>query len=203
MPEKDEFGNWKDPRGKVVPPEHIPAMTKKREYTVERIVKDALNLEKKMVASKKKALAKILDYMAKLQDAKGVKANSKGNITLTSFDGSKQVELAMDDIITFNEEFPLAKAQIDLCLRKWATNANQALVAVVEQAFNVDKAGRVNKQAILKLRQIKVKDADWRKAMQLLVESIEIKGSRQYLNIRVRDNATAKFRTVKLNFSSM
>jgi len=203
MPIKNESGDWIDPRGKAVPPEHIPAMTKKREYVVERIVKDALSLEKKMVANKKKAIAKMLDYMAKLQDVKGVKPNAKGNITLTNFVGDKQVELAMDDIISFNEEFALAKAQIDLCLKKWSNNANKELITVVEQAFNVDKKGQVNKQAILKLRQIKIKDADWRKAMQLLVDSIEIKGSRQYLNIRVRENATDKFRTVKLNFSSM
>ncbi len=203
MAQKNENGDWIDARGKAIPPSYVKPIDKKKDATVESIVNEALSLEKKLKTLKAKWLHKVRAYQELIAMESGVVINGKGNITLTNFSGDKQVEFAMHDILKFDEKIQVAKAIIDNCLKRWGADANPNLVAVVNQAFEVDKQGRINIQAILKLRALNIKDEEWQKAMTIINEALNVCGTRQYLNVRIRENETDKFRTINLNMSSI
>lgn len=203
MAKTNKDGYWISHRGKATPPEFIDPVVKKRDRIVEMIVKRAEKLQEKMTAEKQWMLSKIDEFIAYEEKKTGEPREGKGNLQLTSYDGSMQVQFNLNDIIEFDDRLQIAKGVIDKCLVKWSEGAHKNLRAIVEDAFNVDKKGNVNKQAILKLRSIKIQDDDWNKAMDLIVDSITIAGTRQYLNIFTRPNGSDKFKPVNLTFSSL
>ena len=200
---KDKDGNWIDPRGQAVPQAYVKALDRKRDHEVEMAVKEALVIEKRMKDLKEKILGRIMKYRAAIEKDTGVKLEGKGNLCLTNFSGDKQLEFSMNDIIVFDEKLQIARQLINDCIGEWSDGANKNLKVVINQAFELDKKGKVNTQAILKLRQLNIRNAKWKKAMELIGESISITGTRQYLNIRARKNSSAKLKTINLNFSSM
>lgn len=200
---KNANGDWLNARGKSVPISYVNPMDRKKDATVESIIKAALKMEAKQRELKAKWLKKIAEFYAALQAEAGVAVEGKGNICLTNFSGDKQVEFSMHDIIAFDEKLGIAKQLIDGCLSKWSVDAHPNLKVVIDQAFEVDKKGNVNTSAILKLRELNIKDGDWQTAMEMIADSISVSGTRQYLNVRIRKNPTDKFRTINLNMSSM
>ncbi|MCK9432527.1 MAG: DUF3164 family protein [Candidatus Marinimicrobia bacterium] len=203
MAQKNENGDWIDARGKLVPPAYVAPTDRKKDATVEGVVNEALKLEKNLQNLKAKWMNKIRAYQELIAKQAGVVITGKGNITLTNFSGDKQVEFTMHDILRFDERIQIAKALIDNCLKRWGSNANPNLVVVVDQAFEIDKQGRINIQAILKLRALNIKDEEWQKAMTIINEALSVCGTRQYLNVRVRATGTDRFRTINLNMSSI
>ncbi|MHA1585658.1 MAG: DUF3164 family protein [Promethearchaeota archaeon] len=203
MSKKDEFGNWIDVRGNTVPQRYVKPIDQKRDRVVEAIVNKALRLQKNMEQMKADIQQKLDKYVKFLEKETDVVRTGKGNMTLTNFSGDHQVEFAINDIIEFDEQLQMAKELIDRCLVKWTKEGNKNIQAVITQAFNVDKKGQINKIAILKLRNLNIKDAEWKRAMDLISESIKISGSREYLNIRTRKDNKSRYKTVNLNFSSI
>jgi len=111
---------------------------------------------------------------------------AKGNLTLFSFDGRFKVQVANQDYLTFDERLQVAKALIDKCIKKWSDGADPKLLALVNDAFQVDKSGNVSTRRVLGLRQLDIDDKDWKKAMDAISESTQVTGSKNYLRVYER-----------------
>jgi hypothetical protein len=202
MARTNSEGEWINSRGKATPPEYVDPIKKHRDRYVERIVTNARKLEDQMKKKKSQFMRWIDEHLAYVDRQTKVERNGKGNVTLTNYSGDLQVEFSLSDIIEFDERLQNAKALIDQCLKKWTKDAAPEIRAVIDEAFEVDKKGKVNTAKILRLRSIKIKDTDWQKALDMIADSIEVSGTRQYLVIRERD-ASGKWQTINLNFSSI
>lgn len=204
MSVKNETGEWMNRNGRYVPPETINRATKKRDKVVGKIMKKTLALRMQMLLHKGWVQKEIEKYMKYLEKHAGVNdVDTKGNLTLSDYANLNAVEISVNDVITFDERLNLAKGIIDKCLRKWTGKSNRHIKAIVDEAFNVDKKGSVNKMMILRLLNIEIKDAEWMKAMNMIRESIDVTGTRKYLSFRKRTNCEEKFESLNLNFSSM
>lgn len=203
----DDKGNWLDPRGTPCPAKFVPAVEKRRDLAVERIHTLVEKLEKQMRDAKAKTFAEIegyLEWLAKDSDVQ--RAEGKGNLTLTNFSGNKQVEVAMDDIITLDDRLQQAKTLVDEYILELGENAPPELVTLAQICFNTDKSGRVNQAMVLKLLKYAFKDPKWIQAVQLIRESIQVTGSRQYIRIRKRTmepGEAGSWKSCNLNFSAM
>lgn len=215
---KDEQGNWLDARGSAIPAKYIDKKDKLRDECVTKAVSEMLKLEEQMTKVKSKVLGmigKYLDSIGRSQDEQW-----KGNLTLRDFSNSLALEIAINDSIQFDEKLQIAKNIIDDLVAKWGENSAKELVAVFQQAFNVDKSGRINQAMILRLLKLKIEGPEWEQAMNLIRESIQVIGSKRYLVAKRRiqsdipgsSKATGKktaatrdgeWETVNLNFSSM
>jgi hypothetical protein len=111
----------------------------------------------------------------------------KGNITLTSYDGRYKLVVAMNDTITFDERLQIARQIIGECLDKWSTDSRPEIRMLVNDAFQVDKTGKISTERVLGLRRLDISDPDWQEAMRAINESIQISGSKQYLRFYERD----------------
>ena len=111
---------------------------------------------------------------------------TKGNLSLLSFDGRYKVVVAQQDSITFDERLQVAKSLIDKCIKKWSDGADTNLLALVNDAFQVDKTGNVSIRRVLGLRQLDIEDKDWKKAMDAISESTQVVGSKSYLRVYER-----------------
>ncbi|WP_337050261.1 DUF3164 family protein, partial [Serratia fonticola] len=68
----------------------------------------------------------------------------------------------------------MAKDIIDECVMEWSEGANANLRAIIFDAFEVDKAGKLSVSRILSLRRIKIDDPRWLTAMEAISESLQV-----------------------------
>lgn len=141
----------------------------------------------------------LLDTLREKYQAK--RGGEKGNVTFTSFDGSVRVLVAVQDRIEFGPELAVAKDLIDECIRSWSTGANANLVTIVQEAFKVDKTGKVSTDRILGLRRHAINDETWKRAMEAIGDSVRRHTSKRYIRIQIR-NENGDYETLPLDVAS-
>lgn len=204
MSAKTKNGSWINRNGNAVNPKLIDPVAKRRDRVVERIIKKAEKLESMMLKVKQEIFNEVETYMNYIQKKSGAEeVDTKGNITLSDYSSLKKVKIQINEMLEFDERLNVAKQLIDECLTEWASDAAEELKAIVAEAFNVDKKGKVNKFMLFRLKKIRVKHPKWTKAMQLIDESTDVVGTRQYLMFQTRESIRDDFRTINLNFSSI
>ncbi len=181
-------GFLQDAAGRLVPianikPEHLLEDEMVRELHAEaEVVRHALASFKAGAFSRVRAFMELL-----AQQYGSTRGGAKGNVRFTSFDGTLSVQLAVGEHIGFGPELQVAKALVDDCLRSWTEGANDNLRAIVNDAFQVDKEGKVNADRILSLRRLAITDETWQRAMAAIGDAVRTTRSKEYIRFHVRE----------------
>ncbi|WP_431281630.1 DUF3164 family protein [Humitalea sp. 24SJ18S-53] len=176
-----------DAAGRLIPiasikPEHLL-----EDELVQQLHGEALVLNHALLAFRAGAFERIRAYVALLEQHYGAKrGGKKGNLTLSSFDGALRVQLAVGEYIGFGPELQIAKQLVDECLRAWSEGANDNLRAIVNDAFQVDREGKVNADRILTLRRLAITDPVWQRAMEAIGDAIRVTSSKEYIRFHAR-----------------
>ena len=203
MATKDKNGNWIDSRGKSVPPRYIAKVDKRRDVVVEKILREAKSLRKRMLKFKTESMKAIDDFVEYSESQSGVRMGGiKGNITLSNFAHDGRVEKQIQEYIDFDERLQQAKFIIDELLIKWSEGSRKELITIVNHAFEVDRKGKVNVKAILGLRRLKIKNDQWKKAMNLIDESRSIATTKAYIRFQYRDKER-RWHSILLDLASI
>ena len=204
MAVKDNQGFWIDAGGNAIPPKYIKPFDKKRDKLVERIFSGAQKMHNNLSTFKKSIEEMVQEHIEELLSSTSLPPKWKGNLTLTGFSGTIQVEIDVKDYITFDERLNIAKGLIDqYLLRKCDESNSQALRSIIHEAFNMDKKGNINRYMLRRIMRANIKDADWIQAMELIRESEQAVSSKQYIMFRFRDDPKKDWETLSLNFASL
>ena len=196
-------GYRENARGDLVPESRIKAVDLLRDDLVQTLVERAHTLRQQLQAFRRDAQASIQDFVDLSAAQYSVKyGGTKGNVTLTSFDGRYRVLLAQQDHKVFDERIQVAKALIDQCIHRWSEGANDNITALVNQAFKVDKQGQINVGQVLALRQLDIDDADWQHAMDAISDAIQVVGTASYLRLYQRD-ASGNYHYLPLDLANV
>jgi hypothetical protein len=190
-----------DAQGREYPVKILDPQIVKRDRVVNKVMKRALRLHEKIEADKRKMATELEKYLTLLAEKYG--KSWKGNAELISFDGNFKVDIRYREHIQFDEKLQIAKQKIDDCLKRWTEDSNINLQAVIKEAFQVDKKGMIAKNRILGLRKYNIKDRDWKKAMDLIDEAIQVTATKQYIAFYERQNQDKPFKQISLNFSAI
>jgi len=178
-----------DSQGRQVPENLVKDIDKKRDATVREIAAEAIEMKKILIKFKEKIRKEIYSFVELSANEYGVKfGGKKGNIFLNTYDGKYRILVSMNDNITFDERLQVARELIGKCIEKWSDGARSEIRVLVNDAFQVDKAGKISTARVLGLRRLDIQDANWKKAMTAITESIQITGTKQYLRIYERDD---------------
>jgi hypothetical protein len=192
-------GYMQDSAGRLVPVETIKPIDIERDKLVAEIVSHARALSRQISAFKAQTFGDIEAFVDLSAEQYGVKLGRvKGNISLLSFDGKYQVLRAVSEHITFDERLQAAKALIDECLTDWTQGSAPEIKVLINQAFQVDKAGNINTGRVLSLRRLEIEDARWQRAMMALTEAVQVVGSKSYVRVYERDE-TGKYQPIALD----
>lgn len=169
--------------GHLVPVANVAELDKLRDDTVRRLVGMAEETGRLVAAFRAHSAVDVAAFCELSAKEYGVElGGEKGNVTLTSFDGSMKVVRARADEITFTEAVRVTREKVFVCIEKWSAGANSNLARLVGKAFETDKNGHLSAAKILSLRSIRIDgDADWDAAMKALDGAIQVIGSRQYV----------------------
>lgn len=195
-------GRWfmQDPKGRLTPLEVIKPTTLLEDEAVRKIVGFARPLSAQVSRFKQHTLDDILGLLALFDQEHGVKKGGpKGNVTLTSYDGTLKVQLAIADQITFGPELQSAKALVDECLVEWSDGVRPELAAIVQRAFNTDKAGLVNRAELFSLLRLEIADDRWKRAMTAIKDSIRPTGTKEYVRFYERADARSEWKPITID----
>lgn len=175
-------------QGHWVPENLIAPADKLRDEVVMAIIAAAREQRSLLAAFKIGAMQQIADFVDLSAEQYGVAwGGTKGNVTLLSFDGRYKLIRAVGEHRKFDERIQAAKTLIDQCIARWSDGASPKLRALVDHAFRVSKAGHIDVNQVLSLRQLNIEDADWEQAMQAIADAIQVTGTSQYLRLYERD----------------
>lgn len=73
---------------------------------------------------------------------------------------------------------------------------------LINDAFSVDKEGKISTGKVLGLRRMDIKDPQWLKAMDAISDSIIVVDSKAYVRIYERDD-NGKYQPISLDFSNV
>lgn len=195
-------GYMEDAQGRLVPRDTI------REVDLARndLVVESMFAAKRMAVALAKFKTDIMDDIQAFCELSAEKygatlGGKKGNVTLFSYDGRYKMMRSIDDFITFDERLQAAKVLIDDCLKRWSEGSNANLRTIVNDAFQVDKAGRINTNRVLGLRRIDIQDETWQQAMQAISESVQVVSSKAYVRFYERQ-PDGSYRQLNLNIAA-
>lgn len=183
-------GYWQDANGALIPVSKIKEIDKDRNATVVQLAEAAKNVSASLLGFKLQAMQTIQEFVNRSLEQYEVKTGGdKGNVTLVSFDGRYKITRQVQDSITFDERLQAAKALIDECIHIWAKGSNSNIKVLVNDAFQVDKAGAVNTSRVLGLRRLAIDDPTWTRAMAAISDSMRVSSSKAYVRFYERDEA--------------
>jgi len=197
-------GFWKDPKGNLVPEVNIKPLDRLRDEFVKNAIENVLIEHDTMVELKQKLFSEFDAFIDLSFSEYGANiGGKKGNVTLYSFDHSLKLEVQVMEHIAFDERLQAAKALIDECIREWGATAHPGLMALINDAFQVDKAGKVSTARVLGLRRHNIEDEKWKRAMTAISDSIQSVGSKRYMRFYRRTPGTENYEPISLDIAKL
>ncbi|GBR58959.1 hypothetical protein AA18889_1874 [Acetobacter senegalensis DSM 18889] len=197
-------GFMQDSRGRLVPEANVRPSDKLQDELVRRLHHEAEPVRQFMMDFKRLCFAEIHAFLDLVAEQYSTKLGSdKGNVTLTSYDGTLRVTVAVGNVISFGPEIQAAQTLIHGCLNRWSEGANANLKAVVLDAFDVDKQGSMNVGKILALRRLEIDDEEWQRGMQAISDSVRVDVTKDYVRLHRRPSPDAKWELVPFDLAKM
>lgn len=187
-------------KGGLDPVEIVRPADLLQDEMVRKIIGFALPLHAQIARFKKHTLDDVADLMALLFQDYGAKiGGEKGNVTLTSYDGTLQVRLQVQERLTFGPELQAAKANVDAYLTELTEDSGPELRGIVQHAFRTDSAGLINRAELFRLLRYEIADARWKAAMKAIKDSIRPEGTKEHVRFYRRENPRAKWTAITID----
>lgn len=195
----------RDASGSLVPVENIKPQDALMDEVVGKIFVFAKNLSAQIARFKEHTFADLSAFQELLQQEYGLKKpdNWKGNYTLTSFDGRTKVTVQIAERIDFGPELQVAKTLVDECLREWSADSSANLRSIVNRAFAVDQAGKINKAELFSILRLEIDDERWQRAMKAIRDSMRVTGTTEYVRFYERSTADGPWQAVSLDIAKL
>jgi hypothetical protein len=191
-----------DAKGNLVPAEAIKAADKLEDETVRKIIGYAVELSEQIARFKQHTFNDLGSFEALLAQEYGArKGGAKGNKTFMTFDGLLKVTVQVADFIDFGPQLQVAKSLVDECLMEWSADSRAEIRSIVTRAFNVDKAGQINRSEIFMLLRQDIGDERWQRAMQAIRDAMRIVGSKTYVRCYRRPHVDAAWEPVTIDLA--
>lgn len=193
-----------DAQGRLCPESTVSEIDKLRDQTVRAIARQAIDLSACIATFKRLAFSDIDAFVQTSAEQYGVKVRgNKGRITLHTFDGRYKIMRAVQEVIRFDERLQAAKALIDECLASWSEGSSDEIKVVVNNVFRVNDDGDVRVSLVLSLLRYDIKDEKWQSAMKAIRDAIQVVGSKSYIRIYERVDATGEYKPITLDVAGV
>ncbi len=203
---------WINAQGHHIPLNQVSEIDQMKDELAKRLCNETEDLQAQIVAFKARAMAEMNTARALIFEKFGARiGGAKGGFGIKAFDGGCGAEVSVAERVSFGIELQAAKALIDECIESWASDGDldPRIRTLVEHAFQVNKAGRIDTQRVLGLRKLPMNDRAgnpdkaWARAMEAVTEALNVDGTATYLRFYRRNAGTNKNEQISLDFSAL
>ena len=192
-----------DAKGNLVHGTNIKAQRLLEDETVEKIFGYGKPLREQIARFRCHTQDDLDSFMDLLDQEYGVKrGGAKGNASFTTFDGLKKVSISKADTIDFGAELQTAKTLFDQIVHELGNGINPAIMSLVETAFSVGKAGRINRENLFKVRDLEIEHPLWEDFRRAVNDSIRIIANKTYIRLHQRTNTDSEWEVVSLDIAN-
>lgn len=177
-----------------------------RDELVNKIITRAAEINEQLRALKDEALQEIAAFVELSAAEYNINmGGKKGNVQLSSYNGKYKVIRAKHDYMTFDERLLIAKQLITDCLEDWSGRPGvpRGLIVIAERAFRKNAKGEISVSRVLDLRSHEIDDERWKKAMEIIVDSISVQATVTYLRIYERVGHSEIYRQISLDIAGV
>ena len=180
-------GYMLDSQNRLIPVSQIKKVDLDRDTLVMEIVQEAKVEADSLAKFKTATMSKIERFITRSANDYNVKmGGKKGNVVLTSYDGRYKIIRSINEFLTFDERLQVAKSLVDECIQEWADGSRDEIKVLINDAFAVNKQGKIDRNRILSLRKLNIKHHKWAKAMNAITESITVLNTKEYIRVYER-----------------
>lgn len=193
-----------DAQGRWVPRTLIKEVDLVRDELVRELIDAAKKTSRLLAEFKQGTLADIgafVDLSAQKYDVQV--GGTKGNVTLTSYDGRYKVVRAIANRLVFDERLQAAKELIDECITEWTSGSDDKIRALIEHAFQVDKTGKISTERVLGLRRLEIESERWQEAMRAISDSVQVSSTATYVRFYERAGEDEYYRPISLDLATV
>ncbi|WP_208539190.1 DUF3164 family protein [Algihabitans albus] len=198
-------GYVQDAKGRLVPEQQVKGAEALEDQTVRIIMAYAVELANQIDRFYHHTQLDLQTFLLALADQYGASkrgAEGKGNVTLTSYDGLLKVQFAVADRLVFGPSLQVAKSLFDECVGEWSADARPELRAIIADAFQTDKEGSVNREAVLRLLRLEIDDLRWEQAQAAIRDAIRVIGTKRYVRFYSRERPDAPWQPIPIDLSA-
>lgn len=194
----------KDAKGRLVAKSMVKDIDLARDEFVRECIMKSKAVQAAMAEFKRSMHADFNAFLEMSAERYGVDLGGrKGNVTLTTFDGTQRIQIQVSDCIDFTEGLQAAKVLVDECVKEWTADARAEIKTLIDGAFDTDKQGKINTQRVLALRSLKIDHPKWLRAMEALSDSITVVGSRSYIRLYERPTPDDEYQHIHLDIAKL
>ena len=192
----------KDAKGSLVPLNMVKPTDKLMDETVRGVMAYARDLSAQISRFRGHTFEDVNAFQSLIEQEYGAKiGGSKGNLSLTSFDGTMKIQVQIADLIEFGPELRAAKILIDDCLTEWGQSSRPEIRALVDRVFNVGSQGQINRSELFSLLRLEITDPRWMDAMRAIRDSIRVIGSKKYVRFYERSTGDSEWSAVSIDLA--
>lgn len=198
-------GHRMDAKGRLVPARAIRPQEQLEDEMVRKVMGHATDLANQVRRFRAHTLADISDFLDLLRQQYEIQprgARGKGNMTFMSYDGLMKVQVQIADQLVFGPELRIAQEAFAVCISEWAKESRAEIRAIVDQAFEADKEGNINRESVFRLLRLDFDHPRWKAGQDAIRDSIRVVGSKSYFRFYTRDNHDAPWRAVPIDLAS-
>lgn len=185
--------------------DQLPAKDALIHEQVYRMIDFAKGLAAEIARFKAHTFADIDALDAMLAQEYGVtRKGAKGNRSFTSADGRYRVSIKINTPEVVGPELQQAKALIDEIVLEKGADADPVLAALVAQAFDVGKQGRVNTDMLRRLKKMEIDDPRWPRIQKAIGDAITDGVSKAYITFHQwRGGAAGGWQMIPLDMAAV
>ncbi|MFT6552566.1 MAG: hypothetical protein ACJA1I_002622 [Zhongshania marina] len=197
-------GYVRNAAGHLIPLAQVREHDKLRDDIAFGLAQEAEKLHHQIKAFKCRALNDIADLVSIAAEKYDVKmGGKKGNVSISTYDGSYKVTRTYAEQLAFTEELEAARELINDCIIRWSEGANDNIKVLVDRAFRTNGKGQLKTAAVLDLLRLEIDDEGWKRAMLALKDSIQSVGATAYVRVYKRVGATDQYRPLALDIAAL
>ena len=203
MTEVKKGKTYTDHRGNEIPSSFIHKIDRQKHAAAERLMKKAKKLSEQLIKFKAEVIAECdALYQQSLEENRiKPRENAKGGYSIKTIDKAQTIQVSVSERISFDDNIDLAQELIKQYVGEVTADTGNDIKILVNQAFKT-RSGQLDTKRVLELLKLEIKNEKWLRAMELIKKSINVEGSKRYIQFWEKD-AEGKDVNIKMDFASI
>lgn len=129
----------------------------------------------------------------------------KGNVSMTSYDGTRMIKVQVANLIRFDERIQAAEQLINECLGELTDHPGipSDLKTIVANTFARNSQGQLSVTKVIGLLRWDIKHPKWLRAMDIIRDAMQVVGSAEYIRLYERDTPESQWKAIPLDIAKL